>query len=114
MSRDPLLPGVTTSAVPPIATCDTRVEIERARRRALTRDFFQIALLVAVDTLFVRWPYAHIPMLERETSLALLRSLNVAVGAHLWLERALPRWSARRIASTWCTRERRRFQDRAL
>lgn len=114
MTRDLLLPGVTTSAVPPAVVCDTRSEIARARRRAIARDVLQIALLVGVDTLFVQWPLAHIPGLERESSLAIVRMLNMALIAHLWLERALPRWTARRIASTWCRREQRRFFDREL
>lgn len=112
MGRDSLLPGVTSSAVPPIAVCDPRIEIARARRRAIIRDVLAIVLLVAVDILFVRWPYAHVPMLSREGSLALLRLLNMGLVAHLWLARALPRWTARRIASTWCRSEQRRFFGR--
>jgi hypothetical protein len=114
MHRDPLLPGVTTSAVPPLVVCDTRGEISRARRRAVARDVLQIVLLIAVDLLFAKWSSAHIPTLERETSLAVLRALNMIVVAHLWLARALPRWTARRIASTWCRSEQQRFFDREL
>ena len=114
MNRESLLPGVTTSAVPPAVVCDTRREIARARRRALACDVLQIALLVVVDTLFARWPSAHIPGLERETSLGIVRMLNMALIAHLWLERALPRWTARRIATTWCRSEKQRFFDREI
>lgn len=114
MSRDRLLPGVTSSAVPPVSACDTRAEIARARRRAIAKDALQIVLLVGIDALFVRWPSAHIPALGRDASLAALLVLNMAVIAHLWLERALPRWTARWIASTWCRAERQRFFDREL
>lgn len=111
MSRDTLLPGVTSSSVPPVTVCNTRVEILRARRRAILRDVLSITLIVAVDLLFIRWPDAHVPILGRDGSVALLRMLNMAFVAHLWLARALPRWTARRIASTWCRQEQRRFFD---
>ena len=112
MTRDPLLPGVTSSAVPPAVVCDTRSEVARARRRAIARDVLQVVLLIAVDVLFAQWPSAHIPTMERETSLAVLLLLNLVVLGHLWLERALPRWNARRVASTWCRSEQQRFFDR--
>lgn len=112
MIRDHLLPGVTTSAVPPAVRCDARSDVSRARRRAVARDVLQIALLVGVDTLFAQWPAARIPGFDRETSLAIVRALNMGLIAHLWLCRALPRWTARRIATTWCRSERQRFHDR--
>jgi hypothetical protein len=114
MHRDPLLPGVTFSAVPPVATFDPRIAIAKARRRAIARDVVQVLLVIAVDALFVRWPYAHVPVVGRDGSVTLLILLNLAVAAHLWLARWVPRWTARRIASTWCHAERRRFFDRQV
>ena len=105
-----LLPGVTTASCPPNVVCDASVEVRRARRRALTRDVIQITLLLAVDYLFVHWPDSRLPYADRALSLAVLRALNGVVIADLWLTRALPRWSARRIASTWCRSEQEKFQ----
>lgn len=113
VKSDPLLPGVTSSSVPPVIVCDTRSAITRARRRAIAIDVLQVALVIVVNALFVRWPSVHVPTMTRETSLLLVLALNMAVTAHLWLERAVPRWSARWIASTWCTTERRRFFGRS-
>jgi hypothetical protein len=109
MSRDPLLPGVNSSAVPPVVVCDTRVAIAKARRRALARDVLQFALLIVVDTLFMRWPMTHIPGVARTGSVELVALLNAAVITQLWLSRTLPRWTARRIAGTWCRSEQEKF-----
>jgi hypothetical protein len=109
MSREPLLPGVTTSAVPPVVVCDTRAAIAKARRRALARDIVQVVLLIVVDTLFLHWPNTHIPGVARAGSLELVALLNAAVIVQFWLSRTLPRWTARRIASTWCRNEQEKF-----
>ena len=116
MHMPELLPGVTTDRCPPSVVCDARAAIRKARRRALLRDVVLIALVAAVDYLFFRWPESRMPFLDRGDSLLLLRAVNVLVIADLWLMRALPKWSARRIASTWCRTERERFtpkRDRA-
>lgn len=110
MPKHELLPGVTTAACPPDVVCDARGTIRSARRRAVMRDAAQIALLVAVDYLFVRWPEARMPFLDRNQSLTLLELTNAAVAAHLWCARVLmPRWSAKRIAATWSRAEQKRF-----
>lgn len=113
MPTSELLPGVTTRECPPQVVCDARVAIRSARRRALLRDFVQLALLVAVDYLFVHWLDARMPFANRRESLALLQLVNAAILAHVALVRALPRWSARRIAATWCPSERRKFRTRS-
>ncbi len=107
-ARD-LLPGVTTRSCPPRVACDARAAIRAAKRRAYLRHGLQIALLVAIDYLFIHWPESRIPFLDRGSSLAFLRAVNALAVADLWLTRALPRWSARRIAVTWSRAERERF-----
>lgn len=109
MPKDELLPGVSTTACPPQVVCDAHTAIRGARRRAWLRDGLQLALLFAVDYLFVYWPESRMPFLDRAESLAALRGMNFAIVGHLWLVRALPKWSARRIASTWCRSEREKF-----
>jgi hypothetical protein len=113
MPTSELLPGVTTRECPPQVVCDARRAIRSARRRALARDVVQLALLVAVDYLFVRWPDARMPFANRGESLALLELVNGFILTHVALVRALPRWSARRIAATWCLTERRKFRTRS-
>lgn len=109
MAKSTLLPGVSDDRVPPPVRCNARAEIRRARRNALLRDGFQLALLLSVDLLFVTWPGSHFPLVGRETSLDLLRTVNLLVVAALVVSRAFPLWSARRVASTWCRREQMRF-----
>lgn len=110
MPKPDLLPGVTTVACPPDVVCDARGAIRKARRRAMMRDAAQLSLLVAVDWLFMRWPDARVPFLDRNQSLTLLEITNAAVAAHLWWARVLmPRWAARRIAATWSRAEQQRF-----
>lgn len=104
--RRDLLPGVTPTAAPPAVVCDSRRVIRRARRAALIRDLVQAGLLACVDYLFVHWSSTHVPLLDRHTSFVLLGIVNGAVIAHMWLARWMPRWTARRIAATWCSRER--------
>ena len=110
MPRHELLPGVSTTACPPRVMCDAHAAIRSARRRAFLRDGLQIGLLVAVDWLFVHWPESRMPMMERTSSIAFLRGMNVAILGHVWLMRALPKWTAKRISATWCRSEREKFQ----
>ena len=111
MPKDELLPGVTTTTYPPRVACDARAAIRNARRRAVIRDFLQISLVLAVDYFFVYWPDSRVPFLDRHASLEFIRGVNLIIVADLWLARALPKWSARRIAGTWCPRERARFKS---
>lgn len=110
MPKNELLPGVSTSSCPPRVVCDAHDAIRRARRRAWVRDGLQLSLLLAVDYLFVHWPESRMPFLDRGASLALLRWVNLGIVAHLGLARALPRWSAKRIAATWSRPEREKFR----
>lgn len=110
MPKDQILPGVQTTSCPPRVVCDAHRAIRNARRRVWVRDGLQMALLLAVDYLFVHWPESRMPFLEREASLALLRGVNVAIIGHLGLSRALPRLYAKRIAATWCRTEREKFR----
>ena len=91
-----------------MVVCDSRRVVARARRVAMARDAAQIVLLAGVDWLFSNWPSTHIPLLSRSDSLVVLGIANIAIVAHIWLIRALPKWSTRRIAATWCARERER------
>ena len=88
---------------------DTRIAITKARRRAALHDALHLILLASVDALFLRFPSTHIPTLDRHDSLLLLGAVNGAMVAYLWLVRVLPRWTARRIASSWSVTERSRF-----
>jgi len=107
--RRSLLPGVTDAGVPPPVVIDSRAVVARARRRAIVRDVIDLLLLVCVDGLFLRWNHAHVPFLDRHDSLLVLLGLNAMLVGYMWLVRALPRWTARRVASTWCLAERARF-----
>ena len=107
--RRSLLPGVSDAGVPPPVVIDSRAVVARARRRAIVRDVIDLLLLVCVDGLFLRWNHAHVPLLDRHDSLLVLLALNAMLIGYVWLVRALPRWTARRVASTWCLAERTRF-----
>lgn len=109
MNKSTLLPGVIETDVPRPVQCDARAAIIAARRRAVVRDVLHVALLAAVDFLFVYWPESRFPFLDRGQSMAFLYATNLALGVQLWLSRVLPRWSARRIAGTWCRGEQMRF-----
>ena len=106
------LPGVSDERVPPAVIFNSRKVIRRARRRAAFRDVVDLVILAFVDALFVQWPDAHIPRLGRETSLLILAFMNLAMFATLWLSRAMPRWKAKRVATTWTQAERRRVLNR--
>jgi len=105
-----LLPGVIADSCPPTVVCDARAALRSARRRAFVRDAIQISLLIAVDWLFVHWPDSRLPFADRAHSLTMLRGMNAMIIGDVWLSRALPRWWARRVASTWCRSEREKFQ----
>lgn len=107
-ARRSLLPGVADIGAPPKVVFQSRKVISRARRRAAFRDVIDLLLLGCVDGLFLRWPNAHVPSLDRRESLLLMAGINVVMIGMMWLARAMPRWSARRVASTWCVAERSR------
>jgi hypothetical protein len=107
--RRTLLPGVSDAGVPPPVVIDSRVVVARARRRAIVRDIVDFLLLVCVDGLFLRWPHAHVPFLDRGDSTMVVVGLNVMLIGYLWLARSIPRWTARRVATTWSLAERTRF-----
>ena len=108
MQRD-LLPGVSPLGSPPDIIYESRRVIASARRRAAARDLFDLLLLASVDGLFLRWPHAHIPMLDRDITALILATVTALVITYMWSARFLPRWRARRLASTWSVRERNRF-----
>lgn len=109
MPKIELLPGVTSSECPPVVVCNSRRMIVRARRRAALYDVMQLALILAVDFLFLHWPSTHVPLLDRKTSVIVLLAANSVAITSACLSRLVPPWSARRTASTWCAAERRRF-----
>lgn len=113
-ARRELLPGVSHAESPPHVVFQSRAVVVRARRRALLRDVLDLVLLIAVDVLFVRFPNTHVPLLGRHNSLTILLSLNAALLAYVWFARALPRWRARRVASTWNANERGWFAEARL
>ncbi len=112
MPHSDLLPGVTERFCAPRVACDPRPAIQRARRRALLVDLAQLMLVALVDAMLVRWPSAHVPFLTRHESIVLVIAINGLMIAFVWLTRAFPKWSAQRIASTWCAAERNRLRSR--
>lgn len=110
MAKSPLLPGVTAAATPPAVVVDAHAAIRRARRRAIARDVFDVAILLFVDWLFLRYPHTHIPLLDRAHTLGLLLVVHALFVTHAAAARALPRWRARRVAATWCPAERMRVR----
>ena len=114
MPKDELLPGVTAAVCPPAVVCDAKKAIRKARRRALARDIAQVTVLIAVDWLFLRWPEARVPLLDREQSLRVVESTNAIVAVQMFCVRYLiPRWNAWRAATTWSRTERQRFTRQA-
>ena len=108
LMRD-LLPGVNGAECPPRVVFDSHLAIRRARRRAALRDAVQLILLAAVDCLLMHWPLTHIPDMSRGSSVLVVATLNSLILTHVMVSRIFPRWSARRIAATWCPVERSRF-----
>ena len=107
--RRTLLPGVSDAEAPPLVITNSRAVVARARRRAIVRDVIDLLLLVCVDGLFLRWPLAHVPFLDRYDSLLVLLGLNAMLAGYFWLARAVPRWTASRVAATWSLPERASF-----
>jgi len=108
-ARHGLLPGVNDARTPPAVVFQSRKVMAKARRRAFARDVLDLLLLACVDGLFLRWPLAHVPGLDRGDSLLLLASINAMLVGYIWMARALPRWTARRVAATWCGAEQSRM-----
>jgi hypothetical protein len=109
MARKDLLPDVSPERPGPDVIFDSRRAIVRARRRAFLRDLGQVVLLLGVDYVFQNWPSTHIPFITREQSILAIAFLNAGVMTHVTASRIFPRWSARRIATTWSLPERARF-----
>ena len=109
MARRDLLPGVRTDSCPPRVVLSSRELVLRARRRAFLRDAANLVLLAIVDYVAIHWPSTHIPFIAREDSVVLLALVNAAFLTQMIMSRLIARWSARRIATTWCLRERARF-----
>jgi hypothetical protein len=108
-ARPQLLPGVANAGIAPQIVIESRNVIRRARLRATLRDVADLLLLLVVDALFIRWPRAHVPLLDRHDTVLALFSLNVLLIAYVWLSRQVPQWHARRVSSTWCPTERQRI-----
>jgi hypothetical protein len=104
-----LLPGVSAAGIPPQVVFRSVGVVKRARNRAALRDGADLLLLLGIDAFFLRWPHAHVPLLDRHDSVFAVLSLNVLLIAYVWLCRQVPQWRARRVASTWCGVERSRF-----
>ena len=107
--RREILPGVSPNGTNPNVVFRSQPVIASARRRAAMRDVFDLLLLAGVDALFIRWSHAHIPMLDRAATMLVLAIANVVLISYVWSVRALPRWRARKLASTWSAAERSRF-----
>ena len=109
MARRDLLPGVVDDSCPPAVVVDSRRSIRRARFRAIAHDAAQIALLAGLDYAFITHPTAHLPMTDRPSTAVVLAAFNSLVLTQICMSRLFPRWSAKRIATTWCLAERTRF-----
>lgn len=107
------LPGTEgPDATPPVAVCDGRSEIAKARRSKKYRDLLDGVMLLGLDYLFIAWPGAHVPLLDRSQSMMLLVVIHVVLVGYWILSRELPPWRARRIATTWRQSERGRLPRR--
>jgi hypothetical protein len=111
-ARQTLLPGVSTFGGTPDVVFQSRRVVASARRRAAIRDAFDFLLLGCVDGLFLRWPQAHLPLLDRSATMILLASVNVLLLLWIWSARSYPLWRARRVAATWNTMERNQWINR--
>jgi hypothetical protein len=110
-AAETLLPGVLAGKPRRAVIIDGSREIRRARIRAALRDLFDFSALLLVDYLFVSWPRTHVPFLTRHDSLIILVSANALFLTWAVMARNLPRWRAQRIASTWSSNERTRFDQ---
>jgi len=106
-----LLPGVLAGKPLRPVIIDGSREIRRARVRAGLRDLLDLSALLVVDYLFVKWPHTHVPFLTRHDSLIILVTANFLFVCWALIARNLPRWRAHRIASTWSSKERTRFNQ---
>ncbi len=107
-----LIPGVEPRRRSSVDGDSIARELARARHRAAVEDLLDCAVLIVIDLLFLLWPEAKIPFLDRDATLTLLLFANVlTVAGYVWT-RALPGWKARRIAMTWSAAERARFSAR--
>lgn len=107
-----LIPGVQPPRRPPVDRDALEREMARHRRRAAVEDLLDCAVLIVVDLLFLLWPEAKVPFLDRDATLALLLFANVLTVAGYVRSRILPVWKARRIAATWSAAEQARFSVR--
>lgn len=107
-----LIPGVEPPRRAPVDGGTIARELQRVRHRAAVEDLLDCAVLIVIDLIFLLWPGARIPFLDRDATLALLLLANlVTIAGYVWT-RAVPRWRARRIAMTWSAVERTRFRAR--
>ncbi len=109
-SSGALLPGVDEAGAPPPVVFASKNIVREARRRKVIHDVRDAILLGLVDAFFLSWPRARVPFLDRKESLLLLLGVNLALVIYIWLSRSIPRWRARRLASTWSPVERSRFR----
>ena len=109
LARPQYLPGVSPASAPPRVVFHSADVIRRARLRATMRDTADLLLLTIVDAFFVRWPLAHVPLMQRHDSVVVLLALNALVVGYVWLSRRVPQWRARAVASTWSGVERARL-----
>ncbi len=107
-----MIPGVEPPRRAPVSGGVVARELALARQRAAIEDLLDCAVLIVVDLLFILWPEAKVPFLDRDATLVLLLFANVlTVAGYVW-SRMLPLWRARRIAMTWSAAERARFSMR--
>lgn len=107
----PLLPGTRgRETTPPRGLWHERDAVVQARKRADIRDIADLALLLAIDVLYVGWPAVHLPFVDRESTRLLLVTVHLLFAAWCIATRVIPRWRARRIAATWSSGEQRRFR----
>ncbi|MGH9457947.1 MAG: hypothetical protein ACRD2J_09950 [Thermoanaerobaculia bacterium] len=109
--QNDLLPGVEG---PPSRRNTTAGELERSlltsRRRAAVDDLVDSSMLILINLMFLLWPSAEVPLLDRDGTLALLLLVDAAAIAGWFRTRVLPVLRARRIAGTWSEAERARFR----
>lgn len=106
-----LLPGVAGPAtVQPQPVYRPHEDVQRARRRAVTRGVIDAAILLAIDVFVFVWSDARLPFVSRANTLIVLAVIHVGVVCYWYASRKMPIWKARRIAATWSSDERARFR----
>lgn len=105
-----LLPGVEGPEPRRVTAADFERDLLAARRRTAAEELLDCAMLILINVMFLMWPHAEIPLLDRQGTLVLLLLVDFGFVAAYVHARFVPRYRARRIATSWSAAERARFR----